>query len=81
MRNVGSEIAENTTVYVALQADDESKVWDQIESDPVIIEPEEAYQFTAKGLRVPGGKSFRVYVQASGENLLSEEITSEWVSI
>lgn len=81
LRNVGSEIAENTTVYVALQADDESKVWDQIESDPVIIEPEEAYQFTAKGLRVPGGKSFRIYVQASGENLLSEEITSEWVSI
>jgi len=81
LRNVGSEIAENTTVYVALQADSESKVWDQIESDPVIIEPEEAYQFTAKGLRVPGGKTFRVYVQAIGENLLSEEITSEWVSI
>lgn len=81
LRNVGSEIAENATVYVALQADDESKVWDQIESDPVIIEPEEAYQFTAKGLRVPGGKTFRVYIQAIGENLISEEIMSEWVSI
>lgn len=81
MRNVGSEIAENTTIYVALQADDESKVWDQIESDPVIIEPEEAYKFTAKGLRVPGERTFRVYVKATGENLLSEEITSEWISL
>lgn len=81
LRNVGSEIAENTTVYVALQAVDSSKVWDQIESEPVIIEPEDAYQFIARGLRVPGGKTFRVYVRAIGENLLSEEITSEWVSI
>ncbi len=59
LRNVGSEVAENTTVYVALQAEDGSKIWDQIESDPVIIEPEGAYQFTAKGLRVPGGRTFR----------------------
>ncbi|BBL66660.1 hypothetical protein [Methanosarcina mazei] len=81
LRNVGSEVAENTTVYVALQAEDGSKIWDQIESDPVIIEPEGAYQFTAKGLRVPGGRTFRVYVRALGENLFSEEITSEWVSI
>lgn len=81
LRNVGSGIAENTTVYVALQAEGESKIWDQIESDPVIIEPEEAYQFTAKGLRVPGGRTFRVYVRAMGENLFSEEITSEWVTI
>ena len=51
LRNVGSEVAENTTVYVALQAEDGSKIWDQIESDPVIIEPEGAYQFTAKGDR------------------------------
>lgn len=81
LRNVGSEVAENTTVYVALQAEDGSKIWDQIESNPVIIEPEGAYQFTAKGLRVPGGRTFRVYVRALGENLFSEEITSEWVSI
>lgn len=81
LRNVGSEIAENTTVYVALQADDENRVWDQIESDPVKVEPEGAYQFAAKGLRVPGGETFRVYVRAIGENLFSEEIMSEWVSI
>ena len=81
LRNVGSEIAENTTIYVALQADDEIRAWDQIERGPVNVEPEESYQFTAKGLRVPGGKTFRVYVRAIGENLLSEEIMSEWVSI
>jgi hypothetical protein len=81
LRNVGSEIAENTTIYVALQAEDGSTAWDQIESDPVKIEPEGAYQFMAKGLRVPGGKTFRVYVRAIGENMFSEELTSEWVSI
>ncbi|HIH74292.1 MAG TPA: hypothetical protein HA306_03250 [Methanosarcina sp.] len=81
LRNVGSEIAENTTIYVALQADDESRVWDQVESDPVVIEPEGAYQFSAKGLRVPGDRTFRVYVRAIGENLFSEEIMSEWISI
>nr|WP_226990681.1 hypothetical protein [Methanosarcina acetivorans] len=81
LRNVGSEMAENTTIYVALQADDESVIWDQVESDPVDIEPEEAYQFTATGLRVPGDKTFRVYVRALGENLFKEEIMSEWVSI
>ncbi|AKB77068.1 hypothetical protein MSHOH_0585 [Methanosarcina horonobensis HB-1 = JCM 15518] len=81
LRNVGSEIAENATVYVALQAEDESTAWDQVESDPVRVEPEVAYHFTAKGLRVPGGKTFRVYVRTVGENLFSEEITSEWVSI
>lgn len=81
VKNVGSEIAENTTVYVALQADDGDSAWDQIESDPVKIEPEGAYRFAAKGLRVPGGRTFRVYVRAIGENLFSEEIMSEWVSI
>jgi len=81
LRNVGSELAENTTIYVALQADNGSSAWDQVESDPVNVEPEEAYQFSAKSLRVPGGKTFRVYVRTVGENLLFEEITSEWVSI
>lgn len=81
LRNVGSELAENTTIYVALQADNGSSAWDQVESDPVNVEPEEAYQFSAKGLRVPGGKTFRVYVRTVGENLLFEEITSEWVSV
>lgn len=81
LRNVGSEIAENTTIYVALQADDEIRAWDKIESDPVNVEPEESYQFSAKGLKVPGGKTFRVYVRAIGENLFSEEIMSEWVNV
>lgn len=81
VRNVGSEVAENTTVYVALQAEDETNVWDEIESSPVTIEPEEIYNYTAKGLTIPAGKKFRVYVQSSGENFGSENITSEWAKI
>lgn len=81
VRNVGSEIAENTTVYVALQAEDKLSLWDEIESSSITIEPEEIFNYTAKGLTVPAGKKFRVYVQASGENMISENITSEWAMI
>jgi hypothetical protein len=81
LRNVGSEKAENTTVYVALQAEDKLSLWDEIESSPVSIEPEEVYNYTAKGLIVPSNRKFRVYVQASGENMVSENVTSEWAKI
>lgn len=81
MRNVGSERAENTTIYVALQAPDESGVWDTVESTPLRVEPEETYYYNAKGLQVPGKATFRVYVRAFGENVLTEEIMSDWVSL
>jgi hypothetical protein len=81
VRNVGSEIAENTTVYVALQDTDETNVWDEIEISPVTIEPEGVYNYTAKGLTIPSERKFRVYVQVSGENMTSENIISEWVKI
>jgi hypothetical protein len=81
LRNVGSEKAENITVYVALQAADETNFWDEIESSPVTIEPEGVYNYTAKGLTVLSGGKFRVYVQTLGENLESENITSEWAKI
>jgi hypothetical protein len=79
--NMGSEKAENTTIYVALQTEDQLSFWDIIESSPVTIEPEEVYNYTAKGLTVPSGGEFRVYVKASGENLISENITSKWAKI
>ncbi|MDR7665905.1 hypothetical protein RG963_08995 [Methanosarcina sp. Z-7115] len=81
VRNVGSQIAENTTVYVALQAADETTVWDEVESSPIKVEPEEIYNYTAKSLIVPAGESFRIYVRASGEDMVSENLTSEWVKI
>jgi hypothetical protein len=81
VRNVGSETARNTTVYVALQAEDEIQVWDTVQSSSVILEPEGIYNYTASGLAIPAGKTFRVYVQVQGENLVSENITSEWVKI
>ncbi|HPS89866.1 MAG TPA: hypothetical protein PLC35_07845, partial [Methanosarcina vacuolata] len=81
VRNVGSERAENATVYVALQAEDKLSLWDEIESSSITIEPEEVFNYTAKGLTVPAGKKFRVYVQASGEDLVPENITSAWAMI
>lgn len=81
VRNVGSERAENTTVYVALQAKDKLSLWDETESSSITVEPEEFFNYTAKGLTVPAGEKFRVYVQASGENMVSENITSDWTMI
>jgi hypothetical protein len=79
--NVGSERAENTTFYIALQAEDQLSFWDEIESSPIAVDPEEVYNYTAKGLKVPAGEKFRVYVQAFGENPVSENVTSEWARI
>ena len=79
--NVGSERAENATVYIALQNEDLVSFWDEVESPPVTIEPEGIYNYTARGLTVPSGKKFRIYVQAFGENLVSENLTSEWAKI
>lgn len=79
--NVGSERAENTTFYVALEAEDKLSFWDEIKSSPVAIEPEDVYNYTAKGLKVPAGEEFRVYVQAFGENFVSENVTSDWARI
>lgn len=79
--NVGSERVENTTFYVALQAEDKLSFWDGIESPMVAIEPEDVYNYTAKGLKVPAGEVFRIYVQAFGENFVSENVTSEWARI
>lgn len=81
LRNVGSDTAKNTTVYVALQDVDEMRVWDDVKSSSLTLEPEIVYNYTATGLIVPAGKTFRVYVQAQGENMLSENITSKWVKI
>jgi hypothetical protein len=79
--NVGSEKAENITFYVALQAKDQLSFWDEIESSPVVIEPEGVYNYTAKGLKIPAGEEFRIYVQAFGENFVSEDVTSDWARI
>ncbi len=81
VRNVGSEKAENTTLYIALQDEDETNAWAEIKSSPVTIEPEGVYNYTAKSLTIPAGKKFRVYVQSSGENLEYENTTSEWAKI
>ncbi len=79
--NLGSETAKNTKLYVALQAQDTSKVWDSIESEPLQIKPEGTIDYHVENLHAPGGETFRIYVRAFGENIVSDELTSEWVKI
>lgn len=81
LRNVGSEEAKNASIYVALQDKDGIHIWDGTKSSSLVIKPESVYNYTARGLIIPAGKTFRVYVQAKGENFISENITSDWVTI
>ena len=79
VKNLGSEKANNTKIYVALQTLDEGKVWDQIESDEIQIEPEGAYEYSVTNLHSPTGRPFRIYVRAYGDNVLSDEAVSNWI--
>lgn len=78
--NLGSETAKNTKIYVALQTRDAGKVWSQIESESLEIYPEEIYEYTVTNMHSPGGKDFRIYVRAYGDNVLSDEATSDWIA-
>jgi len=78
--NLGSETADNVKIYAALQTRDESKVWDDHTSEPLNIKPEEGYYHRITNLKSPVGEDFRIYVVAYGDNIVSEEVTSEWIT-
>ncbi|NJD52793.1 MAG: hypothetical protein FIB07_08000 [Candidatus Methanoperedens sp.] len=80
VENLGSETAKNTKIYVALQTSDTSKVWSQIESQYVQIEPESSYTYNVKNLHAPTGRNFRIYVRAYGDNVISDEEFSNWIT-
>lgn len=79
VKNLGSETAENTKIYVAIQTIDESKVWDQIQSGSLEIEPEGTYSYKVTNLHSPTGQPFRIYVRAIGDNVVSDESISDWI--
>jgi len=79
IKNLGSDWAENVKVYVALQTKDESKVWDQITSEEFDIKPEETFSYKVTNLHAPTGENFRIYVRAYGNNVISDEVVSDWV--
>ena len=79
LKNLGSENAQNTKVYAALQTEDASLVWDSIESEYLRVSPEAGYSYQVTNLHAPAGKKFRIYVIAYGDNVVSDESVSEWV--
>lgn len=81
LENVGTRAAENITVLVILEAPEGHGPWAQVEKVFFQIRPEETYSFTTKGLRVPAGEKFCVCVQAFGDDLISEEILSDWFTL
>ena len=78
--NLGSDAAENTKIYVALQTVNTSRVWSDCESKPLQIDPEEGYEYSVTNLHAPTGKTFRVYVRAYGNNVISDEVVSNWIT-
>jgi hypothetical protein len=79
VKNLGSETAQNTKIYVALQTSDTSEVWSQIESQYIQIEPESSYLYNVTNLHAPTGSNFRIYVRAYGDNIISDEALSNWI--
>ncbi len=79
VKNLGSETAKNTKIYVALQTVDQTKVWSDVTSDSLEIDPEGAYQYTVTNLHSPTGQQFRIYVRAYGDNVISGESYSDWI--
>lgn len=77
--NLGSETAKNTKIYVALQTEDLTKVWDSVESNSLEIDPEEVYEYKVTNLHSPTGQPFRIYARAYSDNVISNEAVSEWI--
>lgn len=79
IHNVGSKVADSTFIYIALLTSDEDFVWDSIESKKIKINPEEIYEYKVTNLHAPSGENFKVYVRAFGDNVISDEVTGEWI--
>ena len=62
-----------------MQIKDSDKVWDQHLSEPLLIEPEEVYSYNIKNLHTNVGNDFRIVVRAIGDNIVSDEISSDWI--
>jgi hypothetical protein len=80
INNLGSETAKNIKVYVSLQTEDITKVWDRIESDVFNLEPEGTYSFGVNNLKAPSGAKLRVRVLARADNANPKEVYSKWLS-
>ena len=78
--NYGSEAAKNAKIYVALQTSDTSKVWDSSTSEELTILPEGGYTQKVTNLHAPTGQTFRVYARVWGDNVISDEMTSGWIT-
>ncbi len=80
VKNLGSETAQNTKIYVSLQTPDTTKVWSQIESTYIQVQPEGSYTYNVTNLHAPTGRNFRIYVRAYGDNVISDEVVGGWVT-
>ena len=78
IRNLGTEMAENIKVYVALQTRDLNREWDSIEGILGDIPAESGYNYKASNLHASSDEDFRVYIKAYGDNVVSDEYFGKW---
>ncbi|MBI4150616.1 hypothetical protein HY492_00665 [Candidatus Woesearchaeota archaeon] len=79
VKNVGSKTARNTKIYTALQADEDT-VWDSFTSDPFTLEPEDSFTYNFTNLHMPSGETFRIFTQATADDALPDDATSQWIT-
>jgi hypothetical protein len=78
VKNLGSEKAENIKMYYALQTTDTSLVWDQYTTSSYDINVDGSRRYCVTNLHAPYGKSFRLKVRVSGQNINPSESFSQW---
>lgn len=77
--NVGSTDANNVEIYVALQTESEDTVYSHITSESLPeIPPAISVTYTVANLKAKSGDQYRIFVQAKGDNVVSEPSYSEW---
>ena len=79
VRNLGTAVAHDTRVYVALDAG-EGKAYAQKWSDPLDIKPDSGGIYTFH-LRVPSGIKTRLLIKIISDGYLVNESTSEWFTV
>ena len=79
VKNFGSKTARNTQIHAALQAN-ETKVWDSVTSEPIVLSPEDSYTYNFTNLHMPAGETFRIFTQATADGALPDEAVSQWIT-
>ncbi len=81
IRNLGSKEARNVSLYVAIQARNETALFDERLVQNLNVPRESSVLQRFYDLKVPRKQTFRVALRAFSEDAVSEETRSEWATV